>query len=145
MSDHSQNFIIVVIWECANDFVFSRWQKLEIVLAELKIVDLQLCILVRTFADALGHPLLKKFDSKAQDIFLVYRIDEFTIIKFGNVTNLIILWENLEIDFEMNLKIIFQFHSGLLNSYRLRWVCSTASTILCIRSSRTLNSSSHFA
>lgn len=91
MCHHPQYLVVVVIRKCAHNFVLSRRQKFEIIRAELQIVHLQLSTLVRTFANALGHSLLKKFNSETQDIFLIYRIDEFTIIEFWNVTNLIIL------------------------------------------------------
>lgn len=110
MRHHSQNLVVFIVWERAHDLVLSSWQESEVTGTQLQIVHLQLSILVGTFAYALGQSLLKQLYSVTQDIFLIYRIDEFTIIEFRNVTNLIILWEYLEIHFKMNLKIIFQFH-----------------------------------
>jgi len=95
MRHHSQYFAVAVVWKCANDFVLSRWQIIEVGLAYRQISHLKILIFVGTVVDALRDPLLEKVDARVEEIVLVKVLIELAIIEFGKESDLKVLRKHL--------------------------------------------------
>lgn len=69
-----------------------------------EVVDLKLWIHVGTILNTFRHFFLQKLHAAIKKIFIVERFYECAVIKLWKISKLIILIDNFEVNFKMNLK-----------------------------------------
>lgn len=104
MRYRSKYFVIIVVRERADDFVFARWYLLEVAFGKRQVAHLKLLLLVRTVTDAFRYSRLEELHAVVKKVFVVKRFDEFAVVKLGKIADLEVLREHFVVHFEMNLE-----------------------------------------